>query len=92
MSLYRDFNIEWIGEGPGADWQATHKDFDGPEDNRCWHAGTAGELIDLVDEYHEEQTGEVDEAAAAEALAHARQWADHQRAYSKPSNYYGRLT
>lgn len=37
------------------DWQAAHVDYDGPEDNRIFHAATREELIALIDEWHENQ-------------------------------------
>lgn len=36
------------------DWQAWHKDYDGPEDGRCLTAATELDIIQAIKEYEEE--------------------------------------
>lgn len=45
---YRGWLIEenWFGQ-----WEATHPDFDGPEDSRSVTAKTRGEVVDEIDEW-----------------------------------------
>lgn len=48
---HRNWLIEqnWLGQ-----WEATHPDFDGPEDNRYVHGRTRDEVIEEIDFWIEE--------------------------------------
>lgn len=53
--IYRDFIIDlsdWVG------WQAVHVDYDGAEDandNRFFFGKTRAEIVEQIDEWHQEQ-------------------------------------
>lgn len=53
---YRNFLIDHAYVG----YQAVHKDYDGPEDNRIFHANTIDEVREEVDEYWLENCDECD--------------------------------
>lgn len=41
-------------DGQPDSWMASHEDYDGPEDPRCFAGPTKGDVIDQINEYHEE--------------------------------------
>ena len=50
--LYRDFIIDlhdWAG------FQAVHVDYDGPEDSRAFTGRSRAEIVEQIDEWHDEQ-------------------------------------
>jgi hypothetical protein len=57
-TFYRGYRIDYY-QPPipwrGADWQFTHKDYDGPEDSRCGHAASYAEACAAIDEMEDEQ-------------------------------------
>jgi len=57
VTRYRDFDIHYDPPpipSRNCDWHWTHKDFDGPEDNRGGHAESAEAAKAAVDFWHEE--------------------------------------
>lgn len=53
--MYKDFVISRSWGAPGSIWEYVHKDYDGPEDNRCGHAGSIEEAKTDIDErFYEE--------------------------------------
>lgn len=62
--IYRDFIVDlhdWAG------WQAVHVDYDGPGDNRAFTGRTRAEIVEQIDEWHDEQTPEHGRAAIVAA-------------------------
>jgi len=62
--IYRGWRV-WFAYPPipfrGADWQATHPDFDGPEDNRFVQGNSRIDVEVAIDEWIEENDeGEYD--------------------------------
>lgn len=58
LIIYRNFMIYY--DPPPipirtCDWHAVHKDYDGPEDNRFFHAASEKAARKRVDEWWEEQ-------------------------------------
>ena len=53
---YRNWIIELYPKpGPGHDWDCTHEDYDGPEDDRYFTAGTLEQAKQKVDEEEAER-------------------------------------
>ena len=52
MTQYRNYTISY-NPPPipirTMDWEFSHKDYDGPEDNRCGHAGSLDEAMAEID-------------------------------------------
>jgi hypothetical protein len=67
---YRDFDMfppsHWA---PVNEWHATHKDYDGDEDDRTLSAKSRADLIDAIDQWHWEQSVEPLLVAAERLLA-----------------------
>ena len=63
MSTYRDFKIDHPLAGPAYGYQATHVDYDGPEDDRIFHNMDVEILKCAVDLWHAEQETEAYERA-----------------------------
>lgn len=68
-NLYCGYSIGYIGEGPGADWCALHRDYDGApdaNDDRLFYAPSKAAVMADVDDWWQEESDPVGELSGFE--------------------------
>lgn len=66
MTRYNGFDIDFIGEGPGADWRATHASYDGEGDDRLFYGPSRAAVMADIDDWWLEEDDPVGEISGLE--------------------------